>query len=60
MSNITITLSKEEIERFGSEYDRDAVKLYYLCNRSVECNWVKTDLSGRKVNCKKCKRLMKK
>jgi hypothetical protein len=39
---------------------KDAVKIFYLCNQAVEAEWKKTDISGRKVNCKNCKRQMKK
>ncbi len=36
----------------------DAVEIFYLCNQAVEANWKKTDIAKR-VNCKKCKRMMK-
>jgi hypothetical protein len=35
MSNITITLSKEEIERFGSEYDRLPNAICKCCGKDT-------------------------
>ena len=32
----------------------------YLCNWNVTPNWKKTDITNKKVNCKNCKRIIKK
>lgn len=38
----------------------DAVKVLYLCNQAVRAKWKKTDITPFKVNCKNCKKILKK
>jgi len=42
-----------------TKMQKDAVKLFYLCNQAVECNWKKTDMVGKRVNCKNCKKILR-
>lgn len=42
-----------------TKYQADAVEMFYLCNQAVRCDWRKTDLTPRRVNCKNCKKAMK-
>jgi len=33
---------------------------FYLCNQAVQADWRKTDIANKKVNCKNCKKILKK
>lgn len=33
---------------------------HYLCNQTVRANWLRTDISNRKVSCKNCLCVLKK
>jgi len=35
-------------------------EIYYLCNQTVNANWLKTDITNKKVNCKNCLKIRKK
>lgn len=41
-----------------SKSQPNAVRILYLCTKK-EANWKKTDITNLRVNCKKCRRIMK-
>lgn len=43
-----------------TKFQKGAVKIFYLCNQKIEANWKKTDIFNKRINCKNCKRILKK
>lgn len=44
---------------YESKTNHNLVGYCYLCNWAVEANWKKTNISNQRVNCKKCKQIIK-
>lgn len=32
----------------------------YICNQAINANWLKTDITNKKINCKNCLNIIKK
>ena len=35
-------------------------QIRYACNQACTTTWLKTDITNKKINCKNCKRIIKK